>query len=38
LTRRLSKTVEFAFGGAYALVEDDPQFQYVLYGRATFRF
>jgi len=38
LTRRLSKTVEFAFGGAYALVKDDPQFQYVLYGRATFRF
>ena len=38
LIKRLSKTVEFGFGGAYALVKDDPQYQYIINGRLTFYF
>jgi len=38
LIKRLSKTVEFGFGGAYGLVKDDPQYQYVINGRLTFYF
>ena len=38
-TQRLdSKTVEFGFGGAYGLVKDDPQYQYIINGRLTFYF
>ena len=38
LIKRLSKTVEFAFGGSYGLVKDDPQYQYIINGRLTFYF
>ena len=38
LTKRLTKTVELALGGAYGLVKDDPQFNYQVYGRMTFYF
>lgn len=38
LVKRLSKSVEFGFGGAYALKKDDPQFKYILNGRLTFYF
>lgn len=38
LIKRLSKTVEFGFGGAYGLVKDDPQYQYIINGRLTFYF
>jgi len=38
LIKRLSKSVEFAFGGAYALKKDDPQFKWVVDGRLTFYF
>ncbi len=36
--KRVSKRVEFAFGGAYGLVKDDPQYDYVINGRLTFYF
>ena len=38
LIRRLSKSVEFAFGGAYGLVKDNPSYDYVINGRLTFYF
>ena len=38
LTRRLTKSVEISFGGAYALIKDDPRYQYVARGRLTFYF
>ena len=38
LLKRLSKTTEFGFGGAYAFVKDNPAYRYVLYGRLTFYF
>jgi hypothetical protein len=38
LIKRFSKTVEFGFGGAYGLVKDDPQYQYIINGRLTFYF
>jgi len=38
LIKRLSKTVEFGFGGSYGLVKDDPQYQYIINGRLTFYF
>jgi len=38
LTRRLTKAVEISFGGAYALVKDDPKYQYIARGRLTFYF
>jgi hypothetical protein len=38
LVKRLTKTTEFAFGGAYAVKKDDPQFRYVVNGRVTFYF
>jgi hypothetical protein len=38
LIKRLSKTVELGFGGAYGLVKDDPQYQYIINGRLTFYF
>jgi hypothetical protein len=38
LIKRLTKTVEFAFGGAYGIVKDDPQYKYVINGRLTFYF
>ena len=38
LIKRFSKTVEFGFGGAYALVKDDPQYQYIINARLTFYF
>jgi hypothetical protein len=38
LVKRLSKSMEFGFGGAYALKKDDPQFKYILNGRLTFYF
>jgi len=37
LIRRLTKTVEFG-GGAYALVDDDPLYRSIDYGRVTFDF
>lgn len=33
LGKWLTKTVEFGIGGAYALVKDDPQFNYTFYAR-----
>jgi hypothetical protein len=38
LIKRLTKAVEFAFGGAYGIVKDDPQYKYVINGRLTFYF
>jgi len=38
LVKRLSKSTEIGFGGAYALKKDDPQFKYVINGRLTFYF
>jgi hypothetical protein len=38
LVKRLSKSMEFGFGGAYALKKDDPQFKYIINGRLTFYF
>lgn len=38
LIRRFSKSVEFGFGGAYGLVKDDPQYDYVINARLTFYF
>jgi hypothetical protein len=38
LTKRLTKTVELGFGGAYGLVKDYPQFDYTIYGQMTFYF
>ena len=38
IVKRLSKTTEFAFGGAYEIKKDDPQFRYVVNGRLTFYF
>jgi hypothetical protein len=36
--KKLSKSLEFAFGGAYGVNKDDPQFKYVIDGRLTFYF
>ena len=36
--KRLTKSVELGFGAAYALVKDDPLYQYLLYGRMTLYF
>jgi len=38
LIKRLSKSTEFAFGGAYGLDKSDPQYRYVVNGRLTFYF
>jgi len=38
LIRRLTKAVEFGVGGAYALVDDDPLYRSIVYGRLTFYF
>ena len=38
LIKRLSKTTEFGFGGAYALLKDNPLYRYVVYSRLTFYF
>jgi hypothetical protein len=38
LVKRLSKSVELAFGGAYGIVKDDPAYKYVINGRLTFHF
>lgn len=36
--KRLTKTVELSFGGAYGIVKDDPQYQYVIDGRLRLYF
>jgi hypothetical protein len=36
--KRVSKRFEFAFGGAYGVVRDDPLYRYVINGRLTFYF
>jgi hypothetical protein len=38
LIKRISRTVEIGFGGAYGIVKDDPVFQYVINGRVTVYF
>ena len=38
LIKRLSKTMEFGFGGAYRIVDDDPQYKWIVNGRLTFYF
>jgi hypothetical protein len=38
LIRRLTKTVELSFGGAYGLIKDDPRYQYLVRSRLTFYF
>jgi hypothetical protein len=38
LTKRVSRSFGFGFGGAYGLVKDDPRYQYVVNGRVTFYF
>jgi hypothetical protein len=38
LTNRVTKSLELGLGSAYALVKDDPQYKYVLYGRVTLYF
>ncbi len=38
LIKRLTKATELGLGAAYALVKDDPLYQYILYGRLTFYF
>ena len=38
LLKRVSKTFEFAFGGAWGLVKDDPQYRYIINGRVTWFF
>jgi len=38
IVKRLSKSVEFAFGGASAVKKDDPQYKWVVDGRLTFYF
>jgi hypothetical protein len=38
LIRRPTKDIEFGLGGAYALVKDEPQYDYTIYGRITFYF
>jgi len=38
LIKRLNRTVEFAFGGAWSIVKEDPQYRYVINGRLTFYF
>jgi hypothetical protein len=38
LVKRVSKSWEFGFGGAYALKKDDPQFKWIVDGRVTFYF
>lgn len=37
-TRALSKSAEIGFGGAWAVVKDDPAYKYVINARLTFRF
>ena len=36
--KRVSRRFEFAFGGAYGVVRDDPLYRYVVNGRLTFYF
>jgi hypothetical protein len=38
LIRRVSKGLEYAVGGAYAMVKDDPQYRSMVYGRLTIYF
>jgi len=38
LVKRMSKSWEWGFGGAYAIEKDDPQYQYIINGRVTFYF
>ena len=38
LIKRLAKTVELGFGAAYAMVDDDPLYRSIVYGRLTFYF
>lgn len=38
LIKRLTKSVELGIGGAYALVDDDPLYRSIVYGRLTFYF
>jgi hypothetical protein len=38
LVKRLSKDLEFGFGGAYGIEKDDPQFKYIVNGRVTLYF
>ena len=38
LIKRVSKDLEFGFGGAYGMQRDDPQFLYIINGRVTLYF
>lgn len=38
LIKRLTKAVELGLGGAYAVVDDDPLYRSIVYGRLTFYF
>jgi len=38
LIRRLTQTVELGIGGAYVLVDGDPLYRSLVYGRVTFHF
>lgn len=38
LIKRVDKNWAFAIGGAYGVVDDDPQYDYQVYGRLTFFF
>ena len=38
LTKRLSKTWEYSFGGAYELVSDEPSFRWVVQGRLRYYY
>ena len=38
VVKRMSKSWEFGFGGAYALKKDDPQYKWIVDGRVTFYF
>ncbi len=38
LVKRVSERFEFGFGGAWGLVKDNPQYRYIVNGRATWYF
>jgi hypothetical protein len=38
LTNRVAKSWEYSVGGAYALVEDDRSYRWLLQGRLTFYY
>jgi hypothetical protein len=38
LIKRVNRTFEFAFGGAWGIVKEDPAYRYIINGRVTFYF